>query len=219
MNPVKPTFKTEVIPIIAILLSVLASFYFYANFPDLVPTHWNYRGEIDGYAPKLFGAFFFPALIIGIYLFFLFLPYLDPQKNRYQEFAKVYHTFKTLIVLFMVFIYFFTGLAGLGYPAPVNIVVPIGVGILFLVLGNYLGKIKPNWFMGIRTPWTMSNEEVWNKTHRLGGKIFMLIGLFMIFGTILPATWFFISFMAVVIIGSLIPIFYSYWLFKKITNK
>ncbi len=215
-NPIKPTIKTEIIPIILILTSIAASFYFYANFPDQVPTHWNYRGEVDSYSSKAFGAFFFPLLILGIYLLFLVIPYLDPRQKRYQDFAKVYHIFKGILVGFMALIYFITGLAGLGYQISVGSIVPAGVGLLFIVLGNYLSKIKPNWFMGIRTPWTLESEEVWNKTHRLGGKLFILMGLFMIFGSILPVEYFWYSFVVGVMAVSLIPIVYSYLLFRKL---
>jgi len=219
INPIKPTLKTEIIPIILILLGGAASFYFYANFPDKVPTHWNYKGEVDAYSGKAFGAFFFPALNLGIYLLFLGIPYLDPRKSRYQEFAKVYHIFKAIFVLFMTLLYFYTGLAGLGYPVSIGVVIPAAVGILFIVIGNYTAKIKSNWFMGIRTPWTLSNEEVWNKTHRLGGKIFILLGLIMIFGTFLPGEIFWKVFIISVIGGSLIPIIYSYLLYRKVEKK
>ncbi|MFA6254535.1 MAG: SdpI family protein [Patescibacteria group bacterium] len=218
-NPIKPTFKTEIIPIVLIILSVLASFYFYANFPDKVPTHWNYKGEIDGWSGKTFAAFFFPGLNLGMYLLFLVFPYLDPKKDRYAEFAKVYHVFKGLMVAVMTAIYFYVGLAGLGYELPVTMVIPPAIGILFVVLGNYMGKIKSNWFMGIRTPWTLSSEEVWNKTHRLGGKLFMIMGLFMIFGAILPPAIFWWLFVAGIAIVSLVPMVYSYLLYRKNRNQ
>ncbi|OGY46494.1 MAG: hypothetical protein A2744_03545 [Candidatus Buchananbacteria bacterium RIFCSPHIGHO2_01_FULL_44_11] len=217
-SPVKPTFKTEVLPLSLIALSVVASFYFYANFPDQVPIHWNYQGEIDDYASKEFGAFFFPALILGIYLMFLFIPFLDPKKERYQDFRKAYHVFKAAIIIFMVLIYGYTGLAGLGYDIPIATVIPSAVGILCIIIGNYLGKIKTNWFMGIRTPWTLSNDEVWNKTNRLGGKMFIVMGLIMVFAPLLQMNseifwWIFIVSIAVV---AIIPIVYSYILYRKI---
>jgi len=218
-HPIKPTLKTEVIPIILIILSLAASFYFYANFPDQVPTHWNYKGEVDSYSSKAFGAFFFPALNLGIYLMFLFIPYIDPRKNRYKDFAKVYHIFKTIFIVFMTLIYFYASLAGLGYSVSINTVVPAAVGLLFLILGNYMSKIKPNWFMGIRTPWTLESEEVWNKTHRLGGKIFIALGLIMILGTFLPGDAYWKVFPFVVIVGVFVPAIYSYLLFRKVEKK
>lgn len=218
-HPLKPTLKTELIPILTILIITIASFYFYQNFPDQVPTHWNYKGEIDSYSGKTFGAFGFPAIIMGVYLMFLAFPYLDPKKERYQEFRKTYHIFKAMIISFMSLIYFYTGLAGLGYPVSISIVVPITVGLLFIVMGNYMSKIKRNWFIGIRTPWTISNEEVWNKTHRLGGKIFIAIGLLMIIGTYLPNELYWKLFITSTFIGVIGMMGYSYWAYQKIEKK
>jgi len=215
-NPTKATWRTEILPLILIGFGLICSFYFYAHFPQQVPTHWNFRGEIDGWSGKAFAAFFFPALNLGIYLLFLGMPYLDPKKDRYAEFARPYHIFKNFMVGFLTVVYFYVGLAGLGYNYPVNYVIPPGIGILFLAMGNYLGKIKPNWFMGIRTPWTLSNEEVWNKTHRLGGKMFIVMGILMIAGVVLPPGLFYSGFMFGVVIAALVPIVYSYWLFRQL---
>ena len=218
-NPIKPTLKTEIIPVILIILSIAASFYFYANFPDQVPTHWNYKGEVDSYSGKAFGAFFFPILNLGLYLLFLGIPYIDPRKDRYQDFRKVYHVFKGIFIAFMTLIYIYASLAGLGYSVSINTVIPAAVALLFIVLGNYMSKIKPNWFMGIRTPWTLENEEVWNKTHRLGGKVFIAMGLIMILGIFLPGDVYWKIFPIVVIILVFIPIIYSYLLYRKVEKK
>ncbi|RJR32130.1 SdpI family protein [Candidatus Parcubacteria bacterium] len=218
-NPIKLSFKTEILPIALLLTSLVASFYFYANFPEQVPTHWNYRGEIDDYSPKTFAAFFFPALNAGLYLLFLAIPYIDPKKDRYVEFSKVYHIFKDILIAVLTLIYFYVGLAGMGYDLSINYIIPPAIGILFMVMGNYMGKIKSNWFFGIRTPWTLSSEEVWNKTHRLGGKLFMLLGLFLILGAFLPnQQLYWIIFMAGIVIIALVPIIYSYWLYKKVKS-
>ncbi|MFA6409981.1 MAG: SdpI family protein [Candidatus Buchananbacteria bacterium] len=218
-NPLKISLKSEAIPAILILLSIAASFYFYANFPQTVATHWNYRGEIDGWSSKAFAAFFFPALSIGIYLLFLALPYFDPKKDRYAEFAKPYHIFKNLFVIFMTAIYFLVGFAGLGYNISIDVVVPASVGALFIIMGNYLGKIKSNWFMGIRTPWTLSNEIVWDKTNRLGGKLFILTGILMLLGVFLPNEIFWLLFIITMVIVVIVPIVYSFLLFKKLEKK
>jgi len=218
-NPIKPTLKTEILPILLLIISISASFYFYANFPEQVPTHWNYKGEIDNYSSKAFAAFFFPALNLGLYLMFLGLPYLDPKKERYQQFAKVYHVFKTVFVIFMTFIYFLTGAAGLGYPVSIGSIMPFSIGLLFIVLGNYMSKIKPNWFMGIRTPWTLSNEEVWNKTHRIGGKMFIAMGLIMVIGTFIPNNEYWKIFPFAIIAFVFIPIIYSYLAYRKLEKK
>ncbi len=188
-NPIRPTIKSEISPVVLILASLVASFYFYAHFPPIVVTHWNFAGQPDGWSSAGFAAFFLPILLVGMYLLFLAIPYLDPKKDRYEQFRKPYHIFKAIIIAVMVIIYFIASLNGIGYPLNVSLWVPFIIGLLFVVMGNYMGKIKPNWFMGIRTPWTLSSEEVWNKTHRLGGKLFIIGGLFMLAQGFLPDSW------------------------------
>ncbi|MBI5621670.1 DUF1648 domain-containing protein [Candidatus Falkowbacteria bacterium] len=92
-NPIKLSLKTELVIIILILLNIGAAFWFYAHTPEQIPTHWNTAGEIDGYSSRAFGATFLPALTIGIYLLLILLPYLDPKRDRYQEFANIYFIF------------------------------------------------------------------------------------------------------------------------------
>ena len=152
-------------------------------------------------------------------MLFLGLPHLDPNKKRYEQFSKVYHLFKGVLVGFMTFIYFLASAAALGYPVSISYIMPLSIGLLFVVLGNYMSKIKPNWFMGIRTPWTLSNEEVWNKTHRIGGKIFIAIGLIMIIGSFLPIEGYWNLFPWMIILFVLIPLVYSYLLYRKIEKK
>ena len=214
-NPIKPNFKTEWFACCLIIISFLSGLYFYQHFPDRVPTHWSIGGEVNGYSGPFVAAFAIPLMTIGLYLLFLFLPYFDPKKERYQEFAKTYHLFKSLIVLFMALIYLATGLFNIGYPINIGVTTSLGVGALFIIIGNYLGKIKYNWFVGIRTPWTMSSENVWNKTHRVGGWLFVTLGIIMMIIPHLPeslAIPIFILGIVVVVAGSF---GYSYWLFRQ----
>ena len=221
-NPIKPTIKSEIIPLLIILFSIIVSVYFYFNLPTRIPIHWNFAGEIDGWGSGQSHAIYMPAIIIGLYLMFLFLPYLDPRKERYEQFAKVYHIFKIAIIFIFALIYFLTSLAGLGYPINIGIVMPILIGILFLLMGNYMGKLKMNWFVGIKTPWTLSSETVWNKTHRLGGKIFMLSGILIMINSLAPMVLrlpIFILTMVFMIIGTIGSSYVFYRLENKKNNK
>ncbi len=214
-NPIKPNLKTEILPILLLAIAGVLSFYFYAHFPEQVPTHWNLAGEVDAYGPRAVAAFLIPAVILGMYLLFLFLPIADPKKERYDQFKKTYHIFKFLIIFFMFILYVATSLNAIGYYVNVGMVVPLMVGTLFVILGNYMSKIKTNWFMGIRTPWTLSSEEVWNKTHRFGGKAFMLGGLMIAstaFAPIKMKTILFFSALAIMILGTVL---YSYLAYLK----
>ncbi len=210
-NPIKSTIKTEFIPLALIILMAVSAVYFYNNLPARVATHWNIAGQVDGYGSGQAQALALPLVAVGMYLLFLLLPYLDPKKDRYEQFSKVYHTFKAIILALLTVIYFIIALNGLGYNLPVGIIMPGLIGLLFIIIiGNYMGKIKMNWFMGIRTPWTLSSENVWNKTHRFGGKMFILAGLLMIAEIVLPISWklpIFIIMMVMLLFGT---IGYSY---------
>lgn len=214
-NPIHFKLKTEALPIALILASVIASFFFYAKFPETVATHWNIAGEADGFSGRAFGAFFFPGMILGMYLLFNFLPLLDPKKERYEQFAGVYLKFRDIMVFFLTLIYFITGLVNIGYDINVGIWVSISIGLLFIIMGNYLGKIKRNWFVGVKTPWTLSSEEVWNKTHRFSGKLFMVAGLIMMITGIVPTVFrlpLFIANIVMLVFGSFV---YSYIAFLQ----
>lgn len=184
-NPIKPSFKTEWFSGALIILGFLAAFYFFQHFPNLVPSHWNFKGEVDGYSSAFLAAFALPVMMLVLYLVFIFIPYLDPKKDQYESFAKVYHHFKDLIVAFLFILFMLTGLNGLGYRINVGFWSPIMIGALFILIGALLEKVKMNWFLGIRTPWTLSSEIVWQKTHRVSSWVLMFAGL------LLAATVFF----------------------------
>jgi uncharacterized membrane protein len=215
MNPIKTTIKTEIIPILIIILSIILGGYFYANFPDQVPAHWNIEGEVDGYTSKIVSAVMMPAIMIGLYVMFWALPYIDPKKDRYKQFSKTYQLFRTMIIIFLFVIYILTGLFALGYPINIGMAIPMLVGLMFVVMGNYMNKIKNNWFMGIRTPWTLSSENVWNKTHRLSGKLFMLVGIVMMSMPFLPENIGIALLITSVVLLTLGSTVYSYYLYTK----
>lgn len=217
-NPIKPTLKSEIVPVILILISAIAAFYFYAHFPERVPTHWNFAGQVDGWSNRTLGAFAIPGMLVGMYFLFLFLPMLDPKKERYEQFKKTYNIFRNLIILVLVAIYFIASFNALGYNIPTQYFIPLIIGLLFIVLGNYMGKLKRNWFIGVRTPWTISSEEVWNKTNRFGGHLFILAGLIMIAIPFLPAwlgAWLFGIMIITLVLGTFV---YSYILYNKEKN-
>lgn len=214
-SSLKIQWKIEVFSFILLIGSFVLGFYFYNHFPERIISHWNFVGEADGYSGKFFGAFGLPLMNLGIYLLFLFLPLLDPKRERYTAFEKVYHVFRIAFLSVLTAIYLVLGFVNLGYDIPVNRVVPFLVGMLMIVIGNFMGKIKSNWFIGIRTPWTLASENVWNKTHRVGGWLFILFGLIIM---VVP----FLSYMLGAILfgaGVLALIFgstvYSYLIYRK----
>jgi len=218
-NPIKPKLKTEIIPILTLLLMVSGAYYFYSRFPEQVPIHWNFAGEVDRWGSRLMGAWGIPVITAVLYLMFLIIPFFDPHQDRYVQFKKVYHIFKNVFIAFMAFIYFITGFNVLGYNVPIGLWVPLMVGVLFVIIGNYLGKVKRNWFFGIKTPWSLSSEENWNKTHRFGGKAFILGGLILLvtpFTPLLCQLWLFTLSLGIILLGT---IGYSFYLFLKENKK
>lgn len=213
--PIKLSVKTEIIPVLLVLAAFSLGIYFAANFPERVIVHWNFQGVPDGYGSKNFGAFALPALLLGIYILFLLLPVLDPKSERYEQFAKIYHLFKTGIILALFGVFAASGFYNLGVPVPINVVVPVLVGALLIVLGNFMGKIKSNWFVGVRTPWTLASENVWNKTNRFGGYTMVLFGVLIIIVPFLPQKLGLALFAAGAIFATVGTMAYSYWLFKK----
>ncbi len=207
--------KYEVISFLAILAVAVFSVYFYLNAPDLVPSHWNFQGEVDDYSSKTFIAIFGPVLTLGLYLLFWLLPKIDPKKERYAEFAGVYAIFRTVIIVFLAGIFLVTGLAGLGYDVNIAKIVPLAVGVLFVTMGYFLDRVKSNWFVGIRTPWTLSSETVWQKTHRLGRYTFMIAGVVFAGGAFLAETKFYPHiFIGAILLAAVAPVVYSYLLYR-----
>lgn len=215
----KITFKSEILSIVMIVVSIIFSVYFFLNFPEQVVVHWNYQGEPDAWASRALAAFMIIPIIIGVYFLFIFLPKFDPKRDKYVHFEKTYRIIRNSIVSFLTLIYLITGFNNLGYNLPIDKIIPVLVGILFMIIGNYMGKVKSNWFLGFRTPWTLSSDEVWNKTHRAGGKLFMLVGAIIAFSIFLP------SYLKayIVVISSIILVFgvmiYSYFLYRKELKK
>ena len=147
----------------------------YPRLPDRVPTHWNLRGEADGWGGPG-AAFLFPAIATGTVLLMMLLPRIDPRRANWEKFRGELRLFVTVLVLVFAWIQAVALGAALGWNVDTGRAVMGGVGVLLAVIGNYLPRIRSNWFLGIRTPWTLSSERVWRDTHRIGGRAFVLGG-------------------------------------------
>jgi len=165
-----------------VLLSFILSIYFFPLVPEQMATHWNSQGEVNGYMSKLWGLFFTPVLITGIAILFLVIPRIDPKKENIGKFRKYYDGFIILFIIFMIAVHLQILLWNIGIEISPNTVFPAGTGLLFYYIGILLENAERNWFIGIRTPWTLSSDKVWKKTNRLAGKLFKLAGIVAIFG-------------------------------------
>lgn len=208
--------KSDIYNVMVIGCTLLLTIILYNKLPSSVPTHWNIAGEIDGYSPKIFGAFMSPVIMIFTWCGMKFLPKIDPKKKNYEKFEKSYSLIVNTLITFFLVIHIITLLSALGYNVPVEKIIPSIVGVLFIVIGNYLPKLKSNFFYGIKTPWTLSSEVSWRKTHRLGGKLFVLAGIIMILSSLfLKDNIKLIIFLLAIFIASIVPIISSYFYAKN----
>jgi uncharacterized membrane protein len=156
--------------------------------PDaLVPIHWGPDGRVDGYAPKTVGLVLLPLMTIGVAALFWVIPVIEPRRANIEKSGKAYAAIWVGVVLLMAAIDVVAVAAALGASLDMTLIVFVGTGLLFVVIGNYLPKVRPNYLMGIRTPWTLTSELAWDKTHRVGGRLFVLEGIvFVIAGLLRP---------------------------------
>ena len=192
---------------------------FYGRLPDRVPLHWGFDGEINGYGGKG-ELFLLAALGPGMALLLQFLPRLDPKKRNYERFHTYYEATALVVEAFMAGV---TGIMLVESLRPGTLsmgrVVSALVGLLFLFLGSLMGKVKPNFFMGIRNPWTISDPDVWNRAHRLGGGLFFLAGLVTVISALLlPEAVTFWVLLAGALAAALVPTVMSYLWYRKRSN-
>ncbi|MDF3001433.1 MAG: putative integral rane protein [Bacillota bacterium] len=203
--------------LILLVIPVIAGLILYPHMPDQIPIHWNVNGEVDNYGSRLFGTFFLPALNILLYVMFLIMPKFDPKRANYSKFEGSYNVMRYATHLLFLFLFAVTSAAALGYDVNIGKLVPAGVCILFIVFGNILGRVRHNYFVGFKFPWTLANEEVWKKTHQVGAKAMVLGGIAALIGVL--ATNGTLSF-AIMMAGIFLPIAfvtgYSYLLFRNL---
>jgi uncharacterized membrane protein len=182
--------------------------------PEQMATHWNSQGDVNGYMSRFWGLFFMPLLIACIAVLLLVIPRIDPMKENIEKFRNYYDGFIILLILFMIAVHLYTLLWNIGIRTGSNIVLSAGIGLLFYGTGVLTENAERNWFIGIRTPWTLSSDRVWRKTNRLGGKLFKIAGIIAILGVLFPRfTIFFI--MAPVLFIVVFSFVYSYVEYQK----
>jgi uncharacterized membrane protein len=192
----------------------LASAVVWSMVPERVPVHWGIDGQVDRYGGKWEGLLITPAIALGVYLLMAFLPLIDPGRANYARFKTAYLVFRIVFLIYMAVIHGAILATALGYRVDVGRVIFLSMGVLFLVLGNFMGKIRPNWFVGVRTPWTLSSKRSWTRTHRAAGWFFILLGLVAIGGGIAPRPGV-IAMIAVGVIGLPSLIIYSYLIWRN----
>jgi len=183
--------------------------------PAKVPMHWNIQGEIDCWGNKTELLLLIFMLTGFIYLLFLFLPSIDP-KQKLQNMGKKYDSLRLILACFMSALAIYILYSIQNQSKNPTLMLPL-VGLLIAFMGNYMKTMRPNYFIGIRTPWTLENEEVWRKTHKLGGNLWFIGGLLMTLTFLLSGKTQLYAFMSIIAVISIIPIVYSYIEFRKLT--
>lgn len=196
-------------------LTLLTAIISYSYLPEQIPIHFDAAGNVDNYSGRIY-IFLEPFVILAMIVLAEVARNIDPKKNSYNKFNKQYYLIFFLVSLLMLGIQLYTIAFSLNIKVlNISIIMPFAVGLLFTIIGNSMPKFKQNFYAGIRTSWTLSDEEVWYKTHRLGGKVWFIGGLLMMISAILPDYLKTKVFFGIVIILALVPIIYSYVIYKN----
>ena len=196
------------------ILTFAVTLLAYPHMPDHVPSHWNAAGIVNGMLPKFWGLVLVPSLMTGFTALLAVLPRIDPLWKNYQKFRNYYDGFILVFAAFLFFIQLQIILWGMGTQVSPNLTSPVMIGILFIYIGFLMEHTEPNWFVGIRTPWTLSSERVWKKTHERGGTLFKLAGVVSMIGTFAGIyAWLFI--IVPVIAAAVYTVVYSYVEFRR----
>lgn len=179
-----------------------------------VPVHWNAAGEVDRWADSTWSLLVLPGSMLGLYLVFQVIGVISPHGFRPESFQRVVGIFQNATLLFLALVFAAQLLYAGGIEVDMSMLVLLGIGGLFIVVGNFLGKTRKNFFIGIRTPWTLASDEVWIRTHRLAGRVFVLAGAVFIASAPFGAGMWLLVGGAVVV--ALVPTVYSLLLYRRL---
>lgn len=213
------TRTTTIVVLLMVLAAILAGLLLWNRLPDLMASHWNINDQVDGYIPKVWGVFMVPLITLGMFGLFLVLPSVDPLKANIAQFREAFNLFIVLMVGFMLYLYGLTLAWNLGYKdfKMSGAMLP-AIGLLFIFIGFVMRQAKRNFFIGIRTPWTLSSDTVWNETHRIGAVLFMISGALAFLGGFFGGTTAFWMMFAPIIGSTVFLLIYSYLLYRRETN-
>ncbi|WP_343311149.1 SdpI family protein [Bacillus atrophaeus] len=210
--------KKYLFSVVIIVLTVLTWVFTYSSLPNDLVTHWGISGNADDYSSKFNAMMTFIGIMIIQYILMVTIPKIDP-KNNYKTFMRPYMAIFNTMFAVLFIINLITILTGLGYDLPIPYLGSFVLGAIFMVFGNFIQIVKPNFFLGIRTPWTLSNERVWKDTHRVSSKLFVLAGVIIMLTAFFPSTYK-ESIIFTAAIGCIIlSIVSSYFIYQRQLNK
>jgi len=207
--------RSSIIVLSILVISFLIGIYFYYQFPDKIVSHWDSQGQPNGYMSKFLGLFLMPLISVALFLLFMLLPKIDPFKKNIQKFRNYFDGFIIIIFVFLFYLYLLTIFWNLGYTFNMILFLIPAFTVLLYYAGILIEHAKRNWFIGIRTPWTLSSEKVWNKTHKLGAKLFKVSAVIALLGLVFQK--YAIYFVIIPLIFSVLDTtIYSYFEYKKL---
>ena len=207
---IKKNLKVLIITSIVILLPILAGLILWDQLPEQIPTHWNAAGEIDGWSSKPFAVFGLPAILLAAQWLCVLGTAADPKRSAHPQ--KILHLVLWIIPVLSVLLNVLTYMAAMGRQVRMEVIMPVFIGLLLTIVGNYLPKCKQNYTIGIKIPWTLNNEENWNKTHRFAGWLWTVCGIIIMLTGFFGGFW---IFFIIVLLMVLAPVLYSYILHRK----
>lgn len=209
-------FKHENIGLwIIFVVTMLIGIISYNYLPVQIPTHFDISGNPDDFSHRIF-IFLEPFIILVMIVGAEIARNVDPKRNAYNKFNKQYYLIFFLVALLMLGVQLYTIAYSLKMKVlNISILMPFALGLLFTIIGNSMPKFKQNYYAGIRTSWTLADEEVWFKTHRLGGKVWFLGGIIIMISSILPDNYKTKALFGAIMILALVPTIYSYLVYKK----
>ncbi|MGC9363635.1 MAG: SdpI family protein [Fidelibacterota bacterium] len=215
----KPALLTAIV--VFIIITLVAVWAARQLPPDIqLPVHWNVASEPDRYAGKFLGLFIMPMVILGITVLLVFAPYIEPRQKHIKMSMKAYNIIIIGLVLVFAALHVVVIMNALGKPLSIEKIVPALIGLLFIIIGNFMGKVRSNYMLGIKTPWTLSSERAWNKTHRLGGWLFVIVGFLIVLSSLLAAGETTMIILLSGVFGIVIGTFtYSYLIWKRDPDK
>ena len=203
--------KTMIISTIVCLIPVIAGIILYNQLPDTIATHWDANGNPNGWQSKFVGAIVFPGVLVIVNMLVPFIMKMDPKYTHMND--KVKALIQWIIPAVCIFCSATTLAEGLGLDSKIQVMAPLFMGLLFIILGNFLPKMKQTYTVGIKLPWTYASEENWNRTHRIAGFVWVVCGVIVMISAFLPGTVYIFTAMMIIMVA--VPVIYSYGLYKK----
>ena len=207
---IRKNLKVLILTSVIILLPILAGVILWNQLPEQIPSHWNAAGEIDGWSSKPFAIFGLPLILLAMQWLCVAGTFADPKRNNHS--GKILHLVLWIIPVLNAVLSVLTYAAAMGKDVQMEVVMPVFIGLVLAIVGNYLPKCKQNYTIGIKIPWTLNSEENWNKTHRFAGRLWVVCGLVIMLTGFFGGFWIFLG---VVLLMVLAPFIYSYMLHRK----